>query len=168
MKLCEVFEIARGPTLPDDWVYLPKDEEWTLDTEATLVDMENEDPDDCHVPLIAIRKNLIETLNFDLIQDVVRWADHLASSKNPAACLDVFQYYCRFDAFPEKLGASNPPSAEAIAERLDREFYDGLGSVNEERKCRKEACSRGIVKFSAFCRVHHFESVKKKSSPFAH
>jgi hypothetical protein len=48
----------------------------------------------------------------------------------------------------------------------DREFYDVLGDERPEVPCRTDGCTRGAIKFSVLCRVHHFESVKKRPSPF--
>jgi hypothetical protein len=47
----------------------------------------------------------------------------------------------------------------------DREFYDGLGEERVDVPCRAEACTRGAVRFSVFCRAHHFESVKEAGEP---
>lgn len=50
--------------------------------------------------------------------------------------------------------------------KLERDFYDSLGPEDRARPCRKEGCDRGTVKFSAFCRPHHFESLRKQPCPF--
>lgn len=52
------------------------------------------------------------------------------------------------------------------ARRIDREFYDSLGTERGDAQCRKHGCKRGAVSLSVFCRVHHFESVCKRPSPF--
>lgn len=48
----------------------------------------------------------------------------------------------------------------------DRKFYDLLGSERADVPCRTEGCKRGAVELSVLCRVHHFESVRKRPSPF--
>lgn len=48
----------------------------------------------------------------------------------------------------------------------DRDYYEYFGEEDSTKPCRKEGCSRGSVKFSVFCRTHHFESVKKKPCPW--
>jgi hypothetical protein len=65
-----------------------------------------------------------------------------------------------YAATPEKL-------AEAAAWRLlsDREFYASLGAEQQDARCRREGCSRGRVKHSVLCRVHHFESIHGRPSP---
>jgi hypothetical protein len=48
----------------------------------------------------------------------------------------------------------------------DREFYESLGAERADTCCRRETCTRGAVRWSVFCRPHHFESVRSKSCPF--
>ena len=48
----------------------------------------------------------------------------------------------------------------------DRKFYDLLGAERAEEPCRTEGCTRGAIALSVLCRVHHFESVRKRPSPF--
>ncbi|MDB5218924.1 MAG: hypothetical protein JWO86_6851 [Myxococcaceae bacterium] len=47
-----------------------------------------------------------------------------------------------------------------------RIFYASLGPERADTKCRREDCARGAVRFSVFCRPHHFESVRGKRCPF--
>ncbi len=166
MKLREVFQLAKQRILPRDWLYLPTDGEWTLETEGVFLDLDSEDKDSNEVPLIAKRRRLRETLDDGTIEQVVDWADRLAGREDASARLDVFRYYFRFDAFPDRLEAPDPPPPDEVIRRLDREFYDSLGPEVATPKCRKDGCARGMVKFSLFCRVHHFENIKKKPCPF--
>ena len=166
MTLREVFQHAKRRTLPKEWLYLPANTEWTLDTDGVFLDWESEAKDEDEIPLVAKRKNLRESLDDGTIEQVVDWADRLAGREDDSARLDVFRYYFRFDAFPDKLGAPDPPPADEIMRRLDRKFYDSLGTERPDAKCRHEGCSRGTTKFSIFCRVHQFEQVKKKPCPF--
>lgn len=53
-------------------------------------------------------------------------------------------------------------------QQQDRAFYDSLGDERSAHRCRAPGCERGAVAFSVFCRPHHFESIKHRSSPFAH
>jgi hypothetical protein len=48
----------------------------------------------------------------------------------------------------------------------DRNFYNLLGAERADVPCRSEVCKRGAIQLSVLCRVHHFESVKKRPSPF--
>lgn len=168
MTLREVFRHAKKRTLPPAWLYLPSEGQWTLDTEGMFLDLDIEEKNEEEVPLVALRKNLREALDDATIQQVVDWADELAGREDDAARLDVFRYYFRFDAFPDKLGAPDPPPWEETALRLDREFYDSLGDERLGTKCLKQDCSRGTVRFSTFCRVHQFEQVRKAPCPFHH
>jgi hypothetical protein len=168
MTLREIFRHAKSRILPKEWLYLPADAEWTLDTNGLFLDWECEEKDKDDIPLVAKRNNLRETLDDGTIEQIVDWADRLAGKEDDPARLDVFRYYFRFDAFPDRLGAPDPPPAHEIMRRLDLEFYDSLGSEHAGTKCRHEGCSRSTTKFSVFCRVHQFEQVKKKTCPFQH
>jgi hypothetical protein len=52
--------------------------------------------------------------------------------------------------------------------RQDLEFYDALGPERADTACRNDGCPRGRIAQSAFCRVHHFESVTGRACPFQH
>jgi hypothetical protein len=47
----------------------------------------------------------------------------------------------------------------------DRKFFDALGSELSE-PCRQEGCTRGRVRNSVLCAVHHFENVCRRTCPF--
>jgi hypothetical protein len=166
MTLREIFEHAKRRKLPQAWLYLPADVEWTVDTDGTFIDCANVEKDDADILLEAKRKNLRETLDDGTIEAIVDWADRLAGREDPAARLDVFRYYFRFDAFPDRLGSPDPPPVDEIIRSLDRKFYDSMAVESTESKCRHEGCSRGVTKFSIFCRVHHFEQIKKSPVHF--
>ncbi|MGD0814975.1 MAG: hypothetical protein ABSA83_15325 [Verrucomicrobiota bacterium] len=168
MKLREVFQHAKRRTLPKKWLYLPAEADWTLDTDGILLDWEKEEKDADEVPFVAKKRNLREALDGETIEDVIGWADRLAGREDNSARLEVFKYYLRFDAFPDRLGAPDPPPAAENLLRIDRQFYDSLGPESAGAKCRHEGCNRGTTKFSVFCRVHQFERVKKKPCPFHH
>ena len=166
MTLREIFHRAKRGTLPKEWLYLPADTEWTPDTDGVFLDMESEEKDSKGNPLVATRQNLCETLDDSTIEDLVAWADRLAGREDDNARLEVFRYYVRFDAFPDRLGAPDPPPAHEIIHRLDRQFYDSLGAERSSIKCRRDGCDRGAIEHSVLCRVHHFEQVKRKTCPF--
>jgi len=168
LTLREVFQQAKRQILPKGWLYLPIGAEWTLDTDGALLNWKNEEEDADEIPLVAKRKKLRETLDDGTIEQIVDWADRLAGGENDSARLKVFRYYFRFDAFPDKLDAPDPPPANEIMRSLDLKFYDSLGNEQPNTKCRHEGCSRGTTKFSVFCRIHQFEQVKKKPCPFQH
>jgi hypothetical protein len=50
----------------------------------------------------------------------------------------------------------------------DREFYDGLGVERPGTSCQAPGCDRGAVASSTLCRVHHFEQLWRRPSPFSH
>jgi hypothetical protein len=57
---------------------------------------------------------------------------------------------------------------DASGKAMDREFYDSLGKERADVRCRAPNCARGAVAASAFCRVHHFEQINGRPSPFTH
>jgi hypothetical protein len=166
MKLREIFRAAQRKSLPDEWLYLPADKEWTLDTDGIFLNWEKEEKDTDEIPIIARKQNLKEALDASTIEQAVAWADRLSGQEDDSARLDVFKYYFRFDAFPDRLGAPDPPPAEDIIRRLDRQFYDSLGEEAAETPCRHDGCTRGSLRLGVFCRIHHFENIKRKPCPF--
>jgi hypothetical protein len=48
----------------------------------------------------------------------------------------------------------------------DRAFFDALGEERSEARCAAPDCPRGAISHSVFCRVHHFEMVRRKPCPF--
>jgi hypothetical protein len=54
---------------------------------------------------------------------------------------------------------------EAFQLAEDRRFFDSLGPELSE-PCRQEGCTRGRVKVSALCAVHHFRNTLKRTCPF--
>src|SRR5262245_28621011 len=101
MTLREVFHRAKSRTLPDQWLYLPSDAEWTLDSDATFLDWELEEKDPKEVRLVAKKRNLQATLNQHMIENVVVWADRLSGGEDDEARLEVFLYYHKFDGVPD-------------------------------------------------------------------
>jgi len=47
----------------------------------------------------------------------------------------------------------------------DREFYDQLGPERDGDRCRTPDCARGTIRFSVFCRRHHFERIRGRPCP---
>lgn len=152
-----------------DWLYIAGDAvDLCLETEADLGCPEFDDDTDEEVdPDGFAERELWSTIDVDTLEHCIEWADRLSGSQDDHAAADIIRYYIRFDAWPNTLNASDPPPAEEILLNLDREFCDKLGPEDLSRRCRRDGCSRGVVKLSVFCRRHHFESTKKRSYPFA-
>jgi len=166
LRLGEVFSKLRAEEYCFGWVYFRERADPTLDTECLLVPEEDVESDG-DIPKIAREAGfLIEGLDTDSIKDCLRWAEQFGQRRNSAADLASFIYYWRFDAFLPYPGAPGPPPPEVAILNFDREFYESLGPENTGHSCRYEACPRGVVKYSVFCRVHHFESIRKKACPF--
>jgi hypothetical protein len=105
---------------------------------------------------------------------------HLAHV-SPGRVLELWQKLVagRLDELEQELwqpGARPPLSPEAreardrrLAEaqlREDRRFYEALGPELSAEPCRVEGCGHGCVRYSVFCRQHHFEHLKKRPCPF--
>lgn len=58
--------------------------------------------------------------------------------------------------------------AEASLLAMNRTFYDSLGAERADVACKSSECSRGAIEYSVFCRVHHYENLRKCSCPFSH
>jgi hypothetical protein len=165
MTLREVFH-APPDDVPSDWLYLPGDHTaWTLDSEAYFPPI---DPESGNLELAPdyANREYRETIDLQTIEAVVQAADKLAGRPDDAVRLEAFIYYVRFDAFLPRLGAPAPPPAHEVMRGIDRKFYDELGEEDVIRPCKSPDCSRGAVRFSVFCRVHHFENVTRRSCPF--
>ena len=155
---------------PNAWLYLPGDvKQWTLDTEAFLLNPEFEPgQDDPILPDDLAHKGLREALDTSTITDCVQWADRLVGHPDDDVRFESFIYYVRFDAFLPKIGAPDPPPPDEIMRRLDAEFYDKLGGEDLARPCKHACCSRGAIQFSVLCRRHHFEMIRHRECPFDH
>jgi hypothetical protein len=165
MTLREVFNAPPNDT-PSDWLYLPGEHTtWTLDSEAYFPPFDPES-DELVLATDYANRGYRETIDLQTIEDVVRAADRLAGGPDDAVRLEAFIYYVRFDAPLPRIGAPEPPPAHEVIQHIDRQFYDALGPEDATRPCKSPGCSRGSVRFSVLCRVHHFESVSPRPCPF--
>jgi hypothetical protein len=51
-------------------------------------------------------------------------------------------------------------------EAEDRAFYEILGEERASPHCEAAGCARGAIEHSVYCRVHHFEMVRRKPCPY--
>ena len=154
----------------EDWLFINGDaDDLNLDTDCDLgmveIDEDSEDLDEI-IPAEFQARELYSTIDYQTVVDSIEWADRLSGCEDDDAAAEVIRYYIRFDAWPDRLGAPDPPPQDEIIARLDREFFDSLGPEREGTQCRREGCASGAVAYSAFCSRHHFESLKKKPCPF--
>lgn len=63
--------------------------------------------------------------------------------------------------------AAHQARAEAFTLESDREFFSLLGAEDDSQPCKKVGCTRGHIKHSVLCRVHHFEQVRNHPCPFS-
>jgi hypothetical protein len=164
----DAFESVRLGRSNGSWLYLVEPPTKSdLDSECFFHDGP-EDDDDGEGKLMIRGRWFSPHLDSDSIEGCVKWADRLAGKRNDLARLEIFRYYFRFDSFPERLGAPDPPPPEESMRIQDLKWYDELGPENQAKRCKRENCDRGVVRFSAFCRPHHFEMMLKRPCPFTH
>lgn len=159
-----------GSELEAGWLYLPEDEEWLLHTNGLIIDedkLESNQVDSQGVPLIALQKKLVSTLDSDTIEDINHSAKALDCEFTEALLLEAFLYYYHYDAFLPYSGFK-PIPREEYQINIDKNFYDCLGAERANTLCKKPTCQRGAITSSVFCRVHHFEMIKNKPCPFNH
>lgn len=168
-NLLSIIERIRRKQANDaDWLYVAGPiRELTLDTDAELgcSDFDEATSEEI-LPAGFAERGLQSTIDLQTAEDCIQWADQLSGSTDNNAALDVIRYYILFDAFPETLNAPDPPPADEVLRRLDREFCEKLGPEDITKPCRREGCNRGAVNLSVFCRRHHFENFGKRTYPF--
>lgn len=160
-----MLQAAANKALPKGWLFLPQG---PLTVSSNTVLIPHEDYDD-EADLAAAVEEMgfpVEGLETTDVEDVCQSALRLNSAPDVNFYLRAFVYYLRFDAFLPSLDAGEPPSREEVLLTLDRTFFESLGEERTDYQCRRESCTRGVVKLSAFCRVHHFENVRGRPCPF--
>ncbi len=165
--LAAMIRAAGNGELPRGWLCLA-DSETSPQTDCILVVSAEDDDLEEVAPKLGYPRLSLDT---DTIEDIFHGAARLVENPSDDQLLRSFQYYCDHDAFISDIDAPVPPplTKEQIADHyrhLDRQFYDALGPERELLRCRSVGCTRGSVSLSAFCRPHHFESVKGRPSPF--
>lgn len=85
---------------PKGWFYLPhSSKDWNLETMGIFVDDEFGEEEDKTKQLIA--KGWIETLESEMIEDVIYHAKEQKENMTPEELLEAFIYYFENDAFQE-------------------------------------------------------------------
>ena len=56
------------------------------------------------------------------------------------------------------------PAAMMIHSAMMRDFFDKNTFDCSDSKCRTEGCTERAIRFSAFCRDHHIESLQRRGS----
>ena len=168
-NLLSIIERIRHKRADDaDWLYVAGPiRDLMLETEAELgcSDFDEATSEEI-LPAGFADRGLRSTIDLHTIEDCIQWADQLSVSNDNKAALDVIRYYILFDAFAETLNAPDPPPADEILRRLNRDFCEKLGPEDLTKPCRRENGNRGAVKLSVFCRQHHFENIRKRAYPF--
>jgi hypothetical protein len=154
---------AAAGKLEQGWLYLPSSKNPTLDTPCLLVAAGPDDDSEA----IALECGFSQGgLDSATIEDTAKCACLFRNPPTDELLLESFVYYWRFDAWLSFPGAPDPPPWEETRKRLDREFFEALGEERRGEPCRSEGCARGAIHQSVFCRVHHYEMIKKEPCPF--
>jgi hypothetical protein len=168
ITLGQALRRAAGRTLPQGWLYLADVAPLTPETFCVVLDDEDKDMDSDGKPIEAIRTSFpFEGLNTQLMEDTAEAARRFDDTPSDELLIESFEYYRRFDAFLPKPGAPAPPPWAETQLKLDRDFYELLGSERPDQPCRRDGCTRGAISQSVLCRSHHFESIKGRACPFA-
>jgi hypothetical protein len=155
--------------IPKGWLFLPNTQNWTIKTKGIVIDIDSlaeSEVNENDTPIFADEKDLIITLDGGTLESIYVCVARLEDPPTDRTLLEAFIYYYEFDAFLPELGAADSPPTEVIIHNRDRQFYDSLGEESLNSKCKQNSCDRGIINFSVFCRIHHFESIKEKPCPF--
>jgi len=168
--LRDLLRAALREQLLDGWFYLPESANIDLSTPVLLItDADELEDTEEGVPRAAVDRGFPrEGLDIPTLISIAQGVTEFASSPSDDLLLEAFIYYHKFDAYLPSAGAPDPPSSGEIENSLDRTFYDSLGPERADVPCKEPACTRGSVAYSVLCRPHHFESIKRKASPFNH
>jgi hypothetical protein len=166
----ELLRAALREELPEGWFYLPETSRVDLATPVLLMtDTDDLERDESGGPREASDRGFPrEGLDTPTLVSIALGATQLATPPSDDLLLEAFLYYHEFDAFLPHPGAPDPPSQAEFEQSSDRRFYDSLGAERADVPCREPGCTRGAVGYSVLCRPHHFESIKRKRSPFQH
>lgn len=169
VSLREILRRASNSSLGACNVFLRHGDPPTLETVCLLLGPDpDEHVDERGTPTRAVAKGFPnEGLQGAIVEDTAHWAAQFADPPSDELLLESYLYYREHDAFLPHPGAPQPPPWEQTQARLDREFYDMLGTERSDVTCQRAGCQRGAVSLSALCRVHHFESIKGRPSPFS-
>lgn len=148
--------------LEDGWIYFADASNPGLDTVCLLV-LSSEDDTQSVAEELGYA---YEGLDTPTMEGTASAAQQFQAAPSDALLLESFIYYWRFDAWLPEPGAPEPPPWDETKLKLDREFFDQLGAERPGVPCRDEGCEKGAVQLSVFCRVHHFEMVRKYPCPF--
>jgi hypothetical protein len=168
--LRDLLQAALRDKLRDGWFYLRDSSVIDLSAPVLLI-TDTDDLEDAEAGIARAAEDRgfpHEGLDTATLISIAHGAGVFAAPPSDDLLLEAFLYYYKFDAFLPRPGAPDPPPAHEIINSLDRTFYDSLGAERAGIPCREPGCTRGSVEYSVLCRPHHFESVKRKASPFRH
>ncbi len=170
MSLRDIIHGARGGSIhsDEDRLLIKGDaKDLGLDDDCALARVAGDSAegiDDGDLPAEFRKRGLRPTISYQELKESVESADMLAGEPDDAVALEMIRYMIRYGVIPDEAGAR---SQQEIEDSADLDFYKTLEAEVPGTRCRKEDCPRGTVKFSVFCRVHHFENLKGRPCPFA-
>jgi hypothetical protein len=133
-----------------------------------LLNEEMPDDDDEHVALVESEGFWANPLDTASIEESVRRAFQIDANPSTELIVESFAYLWRFDNHLPHPGALGPPPIDLDRHVMERKFYDGLGPESLDQRCAARECGKGKVRYSLYCREHHFEQLFGKDCPFDH
>jgi hypothetical protein len=164
-----VLQSAVRNRLERGWIYFADEDALQLDTPCLFIPdaLDLSEFGEDATEIVAAREGFpvcgLDSVTMLMLVEGLRNSGIGISDKS---LLQSFVYYLKRDAFLPHLDPAPPLPREEIGRRLDREFFDALGPERAGTACKIVTCARGRISQSVFCRVHHFESVKRKPCPF--
>ena len=99
---------------PDDWLFLPSGEPWSLESPCAILDTDDLDEDE-DLPPLAKELDLRCTLLVSDLKDIRDNATAQLGSITPAQFFDAFLYYYENDAYKDFGRLDEPPSPRSSA-----------------------------------------------------
>lgn len=76
-------------------------------------------------------------------------------------------YFVSAETSPDVMLENQPYLTSELRKIHDAKIYwDLLGDETGPEICKKDGCMRKKIALSAFCKIHHFENVRKEPCPF--
>lgn len=148
--------------------------------------LEDLDPDDVEHAAAWLSDDAGNTLEWNidgrLVYDKQALPPRHMLEVAPSRVIELWQLLAKaalaeLERQPWQPGAYPPTPVEEVARRVserakqrlaeDREFIESLGAERLDVRCRRQDCNRGAVAQSIFCRIHHFEHIRRRTYPFA-
>jgi hypothetical protein len=141
MTLADIIaQIRSGAGTRDEWLYISGDAvNLSLDSEAEFSEIEIDEENDCEeiVPPEYSERGLHSTIDYQTVEDCIRWSDRLTGKADDIAACKIIRYYLRFDAWPNSLDAPDPLLNMRLLQGLIDSFMTSLGRRDLAQSARE-------------------------------